>query len=80
MKKRHAVGGQKVDRNGIGYRDFSAKTVRGLAKAGIRIIGITNLPGDGPMPYANGIRGYLLDNNGTHQVREHAQVVAMASR
>ena len=59
--------------------DFTAKTVRALAKKGITIIGKTYIPGAGDMPYANGQTGYQLNDNGCGRVRTHAQVREMAA-
>ena len=59
-------------------RDFTSKTVRALAKKGIRIIGICAIPDmSHPMPYANASRGYNLDDNGTHKIRSHKEVAAI---
>lgn len=60
-------------------RDFSAKTRRALSKRGIVIIGATVIPGTGPLPFANGTRGYCLNNNGEHQIRTYAEVEGMAT-
>ena len=60
-------------------RDFSAKVRRALLKRGIVIIGSQNLPGDGDMPYANGIRGYQLSDNGTFRIRTYFEVEALAA-
>ena len=60
-------------------RDFSAKTRRALAKKGIEIINTTAIPGEGPMPWANATRGYELNDNGTHRLCTHSQVMAMAT-
>lgn len=57
--------------------DFSAKTRRALLKRGIVITGATIIPGTGPMPFANGTRGYCLNNNGQHQILTHAEVEVM---
>jgi len=65
--------------NVVGVRDFSAKTIRALAKAGIQIIGICAIPDmSHPMPYANASRGYQLADNGTMRIRTHAEVRALA--
>ena len=58
-------------------RDFGKEVLAGLRKRGIRITGSTWLPGpDGS--YANGERGYLLDDNGTGRVRVYSDVLRMA--
>lgn len=59
-------------------RDFAAKIRRALLRRGIVIIGAANLPGPGPLPFANGTRGYYLNNNGEHQIRTYAEVEEMA--
>lgn len=59
-------------------RDFSAKVRRALLKRGVVIIGATVIPGSAPLPFANGVRGYCLSNNGEHQIRTYAEVEAMA--
>lgn len=59
--------------------DFSKKTLRALARKGIRLIGLQALPDmSSPMPYANATRGYLVDDNGTGRCWTHAQVIAAA--
>lgn len=61
-------------------RDFSATTRRALAKRGIFVIGITNVPGRnaaGEPDYTNGSRGYELDDNGTFRIRGYFEVVAL---
>jgi len=60
-------------------RDFSARTIRALRAKGIALIGVTSIPGEGPMPMANATRGYVLDDNGTHRIRSHSEVLALAS-
>lgn len=58
-------------------KDFSPKTLKALAKKGIRVIGATWLPGqDGS--FANGETGYNLDDNGTHRVRRFREVLELA--
>jgi hypothetical protein len=64
-------------KHGIGSRDFNRSTLASLARKGVRITGLQGLPGpDGS--FANGERGYLLDDNGTGKVRTFMQVLAMA--
>ncbi len=60
-------------------RDFSAPVRRALLKRGIVVLGCQNLPGEGPMPYANGLRGYQLSNGGQFQIRLYAEVEALAA-
>lgn len=59
--------------------DFSKKTIKALAKKGIRLIGLTVIPNmASEMPYANGDRGYCLDDNGCHRIRTFNEVLALA--
>lgn len=59
--------------------DFSAATLRRLAKRGIRLVGLQALPDmSSDMPFANARRGYLLDDNGCVRVRTHAEVLELA--
>ena len=60
-------------------RDFSARTIRALNAKGIKVTSTTVVPGEGPMPMANATRGYVLDDNGTHRIRSHSEVLALAS-
>lgn len=54
-------------------KDFGRKAVTTLSRKGIRITGSTWLPGtDGS--FANGERGYLLDDNGTGKARTYAEM------
>lgn len=59
-------------------KDFS-KTVRNSLKSkGIAFISSTWLPGaDGS--FANGERGYVLNDNGTQVIRNYSQVAALAA-
>lgn len=67
-----------AQKHGIGSSHFSAKTLRALTRKGIRIIGITTLPGaDGS--YTSGATGYQLDDNGTHRIRGFIAVREIAS-
>lgn len=61
-------------------RDFSATTRRALAKRGIFVIGIVNVPGRnaaGAVDYTQGSRGYELDDNGTLRIRSFLEVMAL---
>lgn len=58
-------------------RDFAARTRRALLKKGIVIIGASTLP-SASGSFAAGSRGYLLDNNGEHQIRTYLEVEALA--
>ncbi len=60
-------------------RDFSPSTLRSLARKGIRVIGLTVIPGAGDTPFAAGERGYRLDDNGCHRVRSFSQVMELAA-
>jgi hypothetical protein len=46
----------------IARRDFSAKTLRALAKRGLELVGVQAIPGNGDMPWANAERGYMLND------------------
>jgi hypothetical protein len=59
-------------------KDFSLKTRRALLKRGIVVTGATVIPGSGALPFANGSRGYCLNNNGQHQIRTYSEVEALA--
>jgi hypothetical protein len=62
-------------------RDFSAATLRALARKGIRLIGLQALPNmASAMPFADAERGYVVDDNGTCRVLTFAQMRATASR
>lgn len=57
-------------------KDFNRALVATLNARGIYFHGSTWLPsatGD----YANGERGYQLDDNGTHRVRAYAEILTM---
>jgi hypothetical protein len=60
-------------------KDFPKSTLSALTKRGIRLVGTTWLPGPGGS-YANGERGYLVDDNGTGKVWSYLQVAAIGSR
>lgn len=61
-------------------RDFSASTLRRLARKGIRILSTTVIPDvSSPMPWANGSRGYNVDDNGCGRVWTFAQVQEAAN-
>lgn len=60
-------------------RDFSAATLRRLAKRGIAVIGTTVIPGPGDMPFATGERGYRVNDNGCGRIWTFAQVLGAAS-
>jgi hypothetical protein len=58
-------------------RDFPKPLLKALDKRGIRIITTTWLPGPNGK-YANGERGYVLDDNGTQRIRNYLQVMSLA--
>lgn len=58
-------------------KDFSKAVRKALAKNGIAIIGTCTIPGDGPMPYANGARGYQIDDNGTGRIKTYTEMRAL---
>lgn len=61
--------------------DFSKKTLSALARKGIRLVGLTVIPDmSSDMPFANGSRGYQLDDNGCHRIRTFKEVLEMAAR
>jgi hypothetical protein len=65
--------------NAPGQRDFSATTNRLLGRRGVRVTGLTTLPNmASDMPYANGERGYIVNDNGTQRIWTFAQVVEAA--
>lgn len=55
---------------------FSAKTVRSLAKRGIRVIGLQALPVNGS--FANADTGYVVDDNGCCRIWMFRQVLEAA--
>lgn len=58
----------------IAVRHFGRKAIATLARKGVRIIGTTTIPGNGPMPFANGETGYSVDDNGTGRILSFFQV------
>jgi hypothetical protein len=58
--------------------DFSKKTIGSLTRKGVSLIGLTVIPGNGDMPFANGDRGYILNDNGTQRVLLFSQVMELA--
>lgn len=56
-------------------RDFSAKTLRNLARKGIILTGLTTIPDmSSDMPFANGSRAYVVNDNGCHRILTFAQM------
>ncbi len=63
----------------VAERDFSLKTLRALLAQGIYLRGITVIPDPvAAMPFASGCRGYLVNDNGTGRVWNHAEVMRVA--
>ena len=60
-------------------KDFSRKTISALAGKGITLIGLTVIPGTGDMAFANGERGYILNDNGTQRILLFAQVLELTA-
>lgn len=58
-------------------KDFSLGDRKALSSQGIAIVGSTWLPGPGG-DFANGERGYMLDDNGTSRIRTYSQVRTLA--
>lgn len=56
---------------------FNKTTIKALAKKGIKIIGLQAIP-DSNGSFLNSQTGYVLDNNGTCQVRLYLEVLEMA--
>lgn len=69
-----------MEHNDIAARDFKKSTLRALTKKGIRLIGLCVIPGDGEMPWANGERGYNLDDNGTGRIKTLLEVLDLAQK
>jgi hypothetical protein len=59
-------------------RDFSSKTLRGLAARGIEVTGLTVIPGSGDLPFATGERGYRVNDNGCSRIWTFNQVLEAA--
>lgn len=58
-------------------RDFTAKTIRALARKGIRLVDSRMVP-DANGSCALGEIVYTVDDNGTGRVRNHREVLALA--
>ncbi len=60
-------------------RDFSASTLRALARKGIRLVGLQAIPDtSSDMPFANATRGYKVNDNGCGRVWTFAQMLEAA--
>ena len=58
-------------------KDFGKEVLAALRKRGMKITGSTWLPGPGGN-FANGERGYLIDDSGTGRVRDYRGVLNLA--
>jgi hypothetical protein len=59
--------------------DFSAKTVKALAKKGITLIGLQAIPDmTSSMPWANATRGYVMNDNDCCRVLTFSEVLDLA--
>lgn len=59
--------------------DFSKRTIAALAHKGITLVGLTIIPDmSSSMPYANGTRAYVLDDDGCQRIRSFAEVLELA--
>lgn len=63
---------------GIAQKDFSKKTLAGLAKKGVNIIGVVAVPSFEGDVYFSGT-AYQLEFNGTGFIRSHSQILVMAA-
>lgn len=72
-----AVTGYQVKPE-VAMRDFSSSTLKALAARGIRVVGLTTIPGAGDLPFATGSRGYRIDDNGCGRIWTFAQVLEAA--
>lgn len=63
----------------IAIRHFGKRTINALARRGIQVLGLTIIPGEGPMPMATGSTGYQVDDNGTGRVLTWQQVKDLAA-
>lgn len=60
-------------------RDFSSATLRRLARKGITLTGLTVIPNmASAMPFANGDRGYKVNDNGCGRVWTFNEVLEAA--
>lgn len=59
--------------------DFSKKTLCALSRKGIAIIGLTLIPDmSSSLPFANGDRGYQINDNGCGRIWTFSQVLEAA--
>jgi len=59
--------------------DFGKSTINKLARNGITVYGMTVIPGSGCLPFANGTRGYKVNNKGRGEIWTYEQVIAAAN-
>ncbi len=62
----------------IATRNFSKQTIKSLSAKGIRVIGSQASPAFDGDVYFSGV-SFNLDDNGTHIVRTHTEVLALAN-
>lgn len=61
-------------------RDFGKKARKAFSELGIAITGITMMPDpDAAMPWAAGVTGYIVNDNGTQRILTHRQLCAIAA-
>jgi hypothetical protein len=60
----------------IAIRHFGKKVVHALAREGVEFIGTCVIPGEGPLPMANGSTGYQVSDKGTGKVWSYSEVLA----
>lgn len=60
-------------------RDFSALTIRCLARKGITVLRMTSIPGSSDLPFATASRGYNVSDNGCGRIWTFAQVMEAAA-
>lgn len=58
--------------------DFSRKTLSILATRGISVYGICVIPSEGDLPFATGVRGYKVSQNGCGKIWTFSQVMKAA--
>jgi hypothetical protein len=60
-------------------KDFSVKVRNVLARRGMAIVGSTWLPGANGS-FANGERGYIIDDCGTQRIKSYADLASYAAQ
>lgn len=61
----------------VAQKDFSKKTLAGLSKKGVSVVGVVAVPAFEGDKYFSGT-AYQLEFNGTGFIRSHSQVLVMA--